>query len=160
MSTRIFSALVIAALVIGAYAPAASAQQERDAMEVIRSQIATKRQALIAENLQLTEEESEKFWPVYRDFQYERAPLIDRRLENIKNFRDNYESMTDEKAREIVDAVVKYEEDVLKLQRRFIREFRKVLPERKVMRYLQIERKLDAIIDFDIARVIPLPESS
>ena len=160
MPSKTVSAIIAMAIVISLYAPVASAQQDRDEMEVMRSQIATKRQALVAENLQLSEAESEKFWPVYRDFQYERAPLIDRRLENIKSFRDNYETMTDDQARSIVDAVVKYEEDMLKLTRKFIREFRKVLPERKVMRYLQIERKLDAVIDFDLARVIPLTESA
>lgn len=160
MPSKTFPAIIAVAMIIGLYAPIAGAQQERDVMEVMRSQIATKRQALVAENLNLTEAESEKFWPVYRDFQYDRAPLIDRRLENIKAFRDNYETMTDEQARAIVDAVVSYEEDMLKLTRKFIREFRKVLPERKVMRYLQIERKLDAVIDFDLARVIPLTEST
>ncbi|UCG71477.1 MAG: hypothetical protein JSV45_09380 [Chromatiales bacterium] len=160
MPSKICSAFIAIALAVGLYAPVAGAQQERDVMEVMRSQIATKRQALVAENLQLTEAESEKFWPVYRDFQYDRAPLTDRRLENIKAFRDNYETMTDEQARAIVDAVVKYEEDMLKLQRKYIREFRKVLPERKVMRYLQIERKLDAVINFDLARVIPLTEAT
>lgn len=160
MPSKTFSAIIAVAMTIGLYAPIAGAQQERDVIEVMRSQIATKRQALVAENLDLTEAESEKFWPVYRDFQYDRAPLIDRRLENIKAFRDNYETMTDEQARAIIDAVVSYEEDMLKLTRKFIREFRKVLPERKVMRYLQIERKLDAVIDFDLARVIPLTEST
>lgn len=158
MSNKILTAVIAAALFAGLYVPSTSAQQERDVMEVMRSQIATQRQALVAENLQLSQEESDKFWPVYRDFQYDRAPLIDRRLSNIKSFRDNYESMTDEQAREIIDSVVQYEEDMLKLQKKYIREFRKVLPERKVMRYMQIERKLDAVIDFDIARVIPLPE--
>ena len=158
MSNKILTAVVAAALFAGLYVPSTSAQQERDVMEVMRSQIASQRQALVAENLQLSQEESDKFWPVYRDFQYDRAPLIDRRLSNIKSFRDNYESMTDEQAREIIDSVVQYEEDMLKLQKKYIREFRKVLPERKVMRYMQIERKLDAVIDFDIARVIPLPE--
>lgn len=162
MSIKILSVAVAVAVVLGTglYAPIVDAQQERDAIEVIRSQIATDRQALVAENMQLSEAESEKFWPVYRDFQYGRAPLIDRRLENIKAFRDNYATMTDEQARNIVDSVVEYEDDMLKLQRRYIKEFRKVLPERKVMRYLQIERKLDAVIDFDLARVIPLTEAT
>ncbi len=159
MSIKILSVAVAVVLGTGLYAPIVDAQQERDAIEVIRSQIATDRQALVAENMNLSEAESEKFWPVYRDFQYDRAPLIDLRLENIKAFRDNYATMTDEQAKSIVDSVVKYEDDMLKLQRKYIKEFREVLPERKVMRYLQIERKLDAVIDFDLARVIPLTEA-
>jgi gas vesicle protein len=160
MPRKFLTLLAAIGALAGLYAPSVSSQQERDVMEVMRSQIATQRQALVAENLQLTESESDKFWPVYRDFQYDRNPLIDQRLDNIKNFRDNYETMTDEQAKAIIDSVVKYEEDMLKLQKKYIKEFRKVLPEKKVMRYMQIERKLDAVIDYDIARVIPLQESS
>ncbi|MGI9331147.1 MAG: hypothetical protein ACR2QB_10580 [Gammaproteobacteria bacterium] len=155
-----FLAAVAVALLASLSAPLAIAQQERDAVEVIRSQIATKRQALVAENMLLSEAESDKFWPVYRDYQFQRSQLADLRVENIKNFRDNYQTMTDEQAKVIVDNVIKYEEDMLKLQKKFVREFRKVLPELKVMRFMQIERKLDAIIDFDLARVIPLTEAS
>ena len=160
MPRKFLTVLAAIGALAGLYAPSVSSQQERDVMEVMRSQIATQRQALVAENLQLTESESDKFWPVYRDFQYDRNPLIDQRLDNIKNFRDNYETMTDEQAKAIIDSVVKYEEDMLKLQKKYIKEFRKVLPEKKVMRYMQIERKLAAVIDYDIARVIPLQESS
>jgi hypothetical protein len=158
MPAKIVTTALAVAVAAVLFALPATAQQERDVIEVIRSQIATQRQALVAENLQLSEEQSEKFWPVYRDYQYDRAPLTDRRLELIKTFRDNYETMTDDQARQIVDDVVKYDEDMLKLTRKYIREFRKVLPERQVMRYLQIERKLDAVIDFDLARVIPLAD--
>ena len=147
------------AIFAGLNAPVAVAQQENDAIEVIRGQIATKRQALVAQNMQLTEEQSEKFWPVYREYQFDRTGIVDRRVNTIKNFRDNYQSMTDEQAKKIIDDVVKYEEDMLKLQKKYIREFRKVLPETQVMRYMQIERKLDATIDFDLARVIPLAET-
>jgi hypothetical protein len=155
-----FLAAVTVALLASLAAPLAIAQQERDAVEVIRSQIATKRQALVAENMQLSETESDKFWPVYRDYQFQRSELADQRVANITNFRDNFQTMTNEQAKTIVDDVVKYEEELLKLQKKFIREFRKVLPELKVMRFMQIERKLDAIIDFDLARVIPLTEAS
>jgi len=158
LKNSLFAAVAVA-LLASLTAPLAVAQQERDAVEVIRSQIATKRQALVAENMQLTEGESEKFWPVYRDYQFQRSELADLRVENITNFRDNYQTMTNEQAKAIVDNVVKYEEELLKLNKKFIREFRKVLPDLKVMRFMQIERKLDAIIDFDLARVIPLTEA-
>ena len=50
-----FVAAVAVALFASLAAPLAIAQQERDALEVIRAQIATKRQALVAENMQLSE---------------------------------------------------------------------------------------------------------
>lgn len=134
------------------------AQQERDAIEVIRAQIATNRQALIAENMELTAEESDKFWPVYREYQNARAPLIDRRIALLSDFRDNFEFLTDEKANQLLDESLKIEQDTLKLKKKHLRQFNKVLPAKKVARYYQIENKIDTIIDFDLAQIVPLAE--
>lgn len=63
--TRLFITVATAGSLCGTINPV-MAQQERDVIEVMKSQIATQRQALVVENLQLTAEESEAFWPVYR----------------------------------------------------------------------------------------------
>ncbi len=70
--------------------------QEQDMIEVIRGQITADREALVAENLNLTAEESEAFWPVYRRFQNERSALVDRRIKILTEFRDNFETLDDE----------------------------------------------------------------
>ena len=151
---RIAAAAVISLLCI---APV-SAQQERDMIEVIRAQVATNRQALVAENLGLSNEESDKFWPVYRRYQADRAGLVDRRIKLLTEFRDNFETLGDEQARTLLDDALKLDSDSLKLRKKYVKDFRKVLPEKKVLRYLQIEDKIDTIIDYDLAQIVPLAQ--
>ncbi len=134
------------------------AQQERDAIEVLRAQIQSNRQALVAENLGLTSEESARFWPVYREFQAERNKLVDRRVELLIRFRDNFDSLTDEQAKQLLGDYLKLADDRNKLLRKYARIFAKVLPQKKVLRYFQIENKIDTIIDFDLSKVVPLAE--
>lgn len=155
-SSRILVALLVAAgwLTAGTV----SAQTERDVIEVMRSQIATNRQALVAENMTLTEQEAELFWPLYREFQNERASLADRRIALLTEFRDNFDGLSEERAKDIINDAIKLEEDFLKLRKRYLPKFRKILGEKGTMRYLQIENKLEAIIDFELARVVPLAE--
>ena len=80
---------------LAAFTAPAIAQQERDVMEVIRAQIATNRQALVADNLGLTAEQSDVFWPIYREFQAERTALVDRRVALLTEFRDNFDMIQD-----------------------------------------------------------------
>ncbi len=108
--------------------------------------------------MNLTDQEAEVFWPLYREFQNERASLADRRVALLTEFRDNFDGLSEERAKQIIDDAIKLEEDFLKLRKRHLPKFRKALGERKTMRYLQIENKLEAIIDFELARVVPLAE--
>ena len=78
-----FVAIIAVTLLLGVITPA-MAQQERDVIELIKTQIGTQRQALVAENLQLTEDESAVFWPVYRSFHSERDKLVDRRIKLLQ----------------------------------------------------------------------------
>lgn len=153
-----FAIAVPTALALIMLAAPAQAQQERDVIEVMKSQISTQRQALVAENLRLTKSESDVFWPLYREFQNERSPLIDRRIELLTKFRDNFDALTDEQAAEIIDGWVKLELDIAKLRKQYVKKFRKVLPEKTTLRYFQVENKLDTIINYDLSQVTPLAE--
>jgi len=44
----------------------------------------------------------------------------------------------------------------VKLRQTYLPKFRKALPEVKVVRYYQIENKIQAVLYFDLARKIPL----
>ena len=156
-TTRILAAMIAAAVGIGATGPA-FCQQERDVIEVLRAQVQTNRQALVAENLNLSAEESDVFWPLYREFHAERAELIDRRIQLLTDFRDNFDMLSDEKAKELLDNYFDLRKDTTKLQEKYAKKFRKVLSDKKTLRYFQIENKMDTIIDYGLVQVTPLAE--
>jgi len=149
---------LLVACVATIFAGPVQAQQERDVIELIKSQLSTSRQALVAENLNLTAEESEVFWPLYREFQTARGPLIDRRIGLLRDFRDNFDGLSEEQAGAIIDGWISLEHDIVKLRKKYVKKFRKALSEKTTLRYFQVENKLDAIIDYDLAQVVPLAQ--
>jgi hypothetical protein len=154
---RITTALVfLAAVVLAGYASETFAQQERDEIELMLAQIRTNRQAIVTENLALTAAESEVFWPLYRQFQNDRALMVDRTMKMLTEFRDNFDVLSEEQAKALVDEYFKLQKEELRLNEKYLREFRKILSQKKTLRYFQIENKLDAIIDYDLSQVIPL----
>ncbi len=154
---RITTALVfLAAVVLAGYASETFAQQERDEIELMLAQIRTNRQAIVTENLALTAEDSEAFWPLYRQFQNDRALMVDRTMKMLTEFRDNFDVLSEEQAKALVDEYFKIQKEELRLNEKYLREFRKILSQKKTLRYFQIENKLDAIIDYDLSQVIPL----
>jgi hypothetical protein len=155
ISPKRFLSLVILAVGMS-LSFSATAQQENDLIEVIRGQIKKDRQAVVAANMTLSETQSENFWPLYRKYHGERDGLIDRRVALLTEFRDNRMGMTSDQAKQILNDALNLENDIGKLKRKYAPKFEKVLSPRATLRYYQIENKLDTIIDYELASVVPL----
>ena len=80
---------------------AINAQTTDDMIELLKSDVKTNRKAIITESMQFTDAESKAFWPIYTEFEVELEKLSTKRIQNIKDYADSYEKMTDEKADQI-----------------------------------------------------------
>ena len=110
----------------------------------------------MADNLGLTEEETQAFRPLYDEKQKELQKLNERRLGFINSFAKDYEKMADEKANDLMNEWLGIPKDALKVKSSHGSKFRRALPMRKVARYFQIENKLEAVADYEPAKKIPL----
>ena len=136
--------------------PAFSQEKASDNMQVVIEKIRADKKLLVAENMQLTESEAKAFWPVYKAYQDELFLQRTRAAHLIKGYSDSYETMTNERAKKLMDEYMALESSGAKLRQSYIPKFRKVLPEVKVVRYYQIENKIQAVLMYEIASQIPL----
>jgi hypothetical protein len=150
------SFVAIAALAACAVAGPVAAQSTNDENQVLLSQIQTDKRAIVLKGLQLTDSESAAFIPIYDEYEAERKQLADRTIALLDKFAANYDSMTDDAARSILKDWVSLEDSRLDLTKKYAKRFEKVLPARKVLRFVQIENKLDTVVEMEAVRVIPL----
>jgi hypothetical protein len=68
-------------------------------------------------------------------------------------------SMTNEYAKVLISDNFAIKRDLLKIQENFVRQFEKVLPTLKVARFYQLENKMDAEVDAQLALFVPLIEA-
>lgn len=118
------------------------------------------RELIIREDLRMTEEEARGFWPVYKDYVAALAVVRDRKAELVTRFMQAYSdgSISEEKAEWLIAENFEIKQDWLQVQQRFVHKFRKVLPAAKVARFYQLENKMDAEVDAQLALVVPLVE--
>jgi hypothetical protein len=148
--------IVLALLCLASLALPQTARAQDAETQSVRADIQAERTKLVAANLELTETEGKAFWPLYNDYRAQWSKLDDRSLGLLKDYAGNYDTMTDEKAKDLLQQQVKLDDDRLKLRSSYIGKFEKVLPSKKVARYFQIERKLDAAVAYEAATAIPL----
>ncbi len=132
------------------------AAQVEDEIELTREVIKTERKAIIAKNMQFTEEESQAFWPVYNEYKEEVRKVADRKVKLIMDYAKNYETLTAGQANEMLEEVLSIKKADLKIKKKYVTKLKKILPAKKVMRFYQLENKMDAVINVQLAAEIPL----
>ncbi|MBZ5537804.1 MAG: hypothetical protein LAO31_17755 [Acidobacteriia bacterium] len=140
--------------------PALAQETSADNMEILREKVKADKKLLVATNMELTESEAKNFWPVYEQYQKDLAAINQRVMKLIESYAADYKAktLTDEKATKLIEEMVAIEQAEAALKASSVPKLRKVLPEKKVARYLQIENKIRAIQKYELAEGVPLVE--
>lgn len=131
-----------------------------DEIKAERAALESERRKIVAAALDLTPEEHQKFWPVYKEYRDAMVAVADKGMKVIFGYAEAYNagSLQDEKAKSLITEWMTYEESRLKARQTYMTKFMGVLPASKVFRYFQVENKLDAIVTMDIASQVPLAD--
>ena len=85
--------------------------------------------------------------------------IEDRHVRELKDFAAKYNNFTDADAKKKLDEVMAIQQARLDVQKEFIPQFRAVISQVKVTRFYQIDNKIQALIQCDIAQLVPLAQS-
>lgn len=146
-----------AILLLLSFSTAATAQSQMDEqIALVRQSAHTDRKVMIMANVHFTADESDQFWAAWETYRGEMAGNGDRMLALIKDFAAHYENMDDMKARELLTDSFSVKMQDIAIKQGFAKTISAFMPAKKVMRIIQIENKVDAAIDMQLASEIPL----
>ena len=145
--------LVFLALLLS-FARVGYAQDEY--MQLLRSDVKTQRVGIITEVMQLQGEEADKFWEVYREYEYEGSKIGDQRVALIKDYAAAYETMTDEKAEELMGRAFDIDQQRLALSKKYYKQFEKAVGPITAAKFMQVDNQLNLLVDLQISQALPL----
>jgi hypothetical protein len=128
---------------------------EKD-LALLRRDIRAEKKKLIAANVSLTETEATKFWPVYDQYVAEMTKHNDEFFSVIKDYAANQKTITDAQASSMIKRWVEIQIARDQTRQKYIPLFEKVIPGKKVALFFQIDRRLYALLDMQVASEIPL----
>jgi hypothetical protein len=160
MKTTLFSRtallLIAAASLLALPAQPTNAQTTTDAFEALRGVLKADRKVVIAETMRFTEAESTAFWPLYREYRAEMDKLGDRMVELVLEYADAYPNVPEDRAGKMLKNYLALEKDLVKVRAKYLKKMAKVLPKSKVLRFAQLENRLDLVLRLQMASVVPL----
>ena len=150
-------ALVLAgAIVAPAPALAQTDEQVNKYMEMARTDVKRDKTAIIGAAMGFTGEEAAKFWPVYKEYEAELSKVGDERLSLIKEYAASFQTMTDAKAAELTAKALEQEQKRLDLLKKYDARLAKEMSPVVAARFLQVENRLNLLLDLQVASQIPL----
>ncbi|MGB7439400.1 MAG: hypothetical protein WBR26_24220 [Candidatus Acidiferrum sp.] len=125
-------------------------------IQLLRQDVRSQKKQLVAANLTLTDAEATKFWPVYDQYAAEMTKIGDQKYALIKEYAQNFGSLTDAQAQSLLNRSLALDEAIAQLRIKYVPIVNKVLPGTKTATFFQIDRRLSALIDLQVANQIPL----
>jgi hypothetical protein len=108
----------------------------------------------------LTADEATKFWPVYDQYINETIKVNDTRYELIKDYAANYSTLTDAQANDYIKKSGAIEQQMTALRLKYVPLFEKVVSPKKAALWYQIDRRLDLLINLQLAALIPVVDTT
>ena len=125
-------------------------------IQLLRSNLQVGKNEVIAHTMRFTETESTAFWPLYRDYSHDQQVIGDARVQLIKDYAKNYDSMDDAKARDMAQRLLDIDAKLTKLREDYWPKFEKALGAKRAAKFYQVDSRLSMMINLQLASEIPL----
>jgi hypothetical protein len=125
-------------------------------VDLLRKDIRSQKKQIIAANLTLSDTEAVKFWPIYDQYTAELVKINDAKYGAIKEYAENYDTLTDEKALALTKQILGVDQSVAQLRQKYTPIFANVVSGKKTALFFQLDRRLVMLIDLQLAAAIPM----
>jgi hypothetical protein len=122
---------------------------------MLKKDIQDESRRIVAENLTLTEEQADIFWPLYDEYDAAYDGLVNDRVKVIEDYMMNYYGLEEETGKELIAKSIELKQRAVNIQEEYINKMLDVLPISVVGKFFQIDNRIAAIIE--IARLATVP---
>jgi len=134
----------------------AQATNAKDDTELLISQIQTDKRAVVLAALELTDAQVAAFTPIYDKYQADMKLQYQNGADLLNKFAANFGSMTDDAAKDIMKDWFKLRDNRNAIMKKYAKQMGRALPAAKVLQWVQVENKLNALLDVQAASVVPV----
>lgn len=107
----------------------------------VQDEILKKKKEFFNEKIPLNVAEQKKFWPLYEDYFMRLNYINQQRNSLMQYFNSNENNLSENEVKDILDRLMKLQDEEYNLTKEYFNKFKTVLPERKVVKIFVIENE-------------------
>ena len=124
-------------------------------LALVRANMQADRDTLITTGMNFSDKDGALFWPIYREYAYERSKVDDRRVAVIKEYMQKYPNLTNAEANGMATQMLDCNLQLAELKKKYYKKFSKVFPALTVAKFFQLERRVDLMMDMQVEASLP-----
>ena len=148
---KLILATALAFILLGTR-PASAQDPVDEDIKLFRKDLRSLRKQIVAANMDLSDKEAEQFWPLFERYTQELVAKQDRKYALLKEYAENYTTMTDEEAEKYVRGRGDVDEAILQVRLEYFPLFRKVLSGNPAHCFFNLTGGLDRSLIFSSLR--------
>ena len=125
-------------------------------MDLLRTDLKKGAAQIMGEVMALDTDQATKFWPIYKEFSTERTVFGDKIIAMLKDYADNYASMTDAKADKLMVQLLAVETGRTELKKKYYQRMKTALGATTAARFIQVENQIERLVDLQVASQLPV----
>jgi len=113
--------------------------QSSDDIEIIQGLWGKEKREIVANYMKLTSDEGIAFWNDYKAYEVSRKELGKERLVILNEYAENYESLSNEKATDLINRSIANNMAIDKLNKKTFKQMSKSIPATQAALFVQLE---------------------
>ncbi|RSL15407.1 hypothetical protein EDE15_0893 [Edaphobacter aggregans] len=127
--------------------------------KLLRMDVNAKREMLVKEIMHLSDADSQTFWPIYKDYEAERAKLDDAEAQLMSDYAKDYPSISDDAADQVMSKSLELETQRAELRKKYYDTMKKALSAEIATKFFEVDSQLQHIYDLQVASKLPANQS-
>jgi hypothetical protein len=125
-------------------------------IQLMRSDLQSAKNRIIADNMKLTDAESAAFWPIYRDYARDQHVIGDELSTLVTDYAQHCDNMNESTSKELTERMLDIEQKNISVRRDYWPKFEKALGAKRAAKFYQVDNRLSLMVDVQLASQIPL----
>jgi hypothetical protein len=127
-------------------------------IDLMRQDLRNKKRQIIAENLPLSDDEAEKFWPIYQHYTNDLKQINDDKYALLKDYAQSWGNMSNQDALIYIRRWLEVDQEVQALRSKYVPVVSQVLSGKGTATFFQLDRRISMMMDVQLASQIPLAQ--
>jgi len=123
---------------------------------LLRKDIRAMKMQVIGDNMFLSDNEAQKFWPIYKHYADDLHDVNNAKYALFKQYAETWATMTDQDALIYIRHSMEADAEAQALRLKYVPVMNQILPGKKAATFFQLERRLCLMIDLQLFSQIPL----
>jgi hypothetical protein len=123
--------------------------------KLLKADVNAKRETIVKAIMRLNDSDSQTFWPIYKEYEAERAKLDEAEAQITSEYVKEYQDISDDQADQVMSKSLDIEAQRAELKKKYYDTMKKALSPTIATKFFEVDSQMQHIHDLQVSSTLP-----